>query len=605
MLINFNSSSRNRFYHYYYQHIQWSCCYLVLSLLWNTSTTTLLVFSPSPPHVFTSYNCHSSLSLFSAASSCLPSNVNSLISSSPPPPLIAITGGQVVSADALCGADLLIVGEKVVLVCPPSADLSATILSIADHSHPNVRVIRADGKLVMPGGIDPHTHLDMPFMGTVSCDDFDTGHQAALAGGTTMHIDFALPVDGSLVKGLEVWKSKATGKARIDYSFHMAITEWNDKIKNEMEVMVREGVTSFKFFLAYKGSLMVTDQQLINGMRAAKALGALVLVHAENGDAVATWQQYVAEELNIRGPEGHALSRPAYLEAEATNRAITLAQLVNCPLYVVHVMSAQSLEAVRRAKAAGARVFGEATIAGIALDESAMWSRDYRWAAAHVMSPPIRQHCIDGVALQEAITEGIISCLGTDHAVFSSAQKLLGASDFRRIPNGVNGIEERINVGFELIGTPEGIEREKDKCESWWTRRGEGERRKLSSAALGLVQEEEGQCGGRDRMWRASRRVMQFVSVTSTEVAKIFNLYPQKGIIAPGSDADLYLFDPNSGPHTISATKHHSKVDTNVFEGFRLAGSVVMTMSRGEVVWEEGQIKAKKGRQLCPSWSLQ
>eukprot|EP00922_Rhytidocystis_sp_ex-Travisia-forbesii_P064044 GHVS01095227.1.p1 GENE.GHVS01095227.1~~GHVS01095227.1.p1 ORF type:complete len:397 (+),score=69.95 GHVS01095227.1:90-1280(+) len=355
---------------------------------------------------YPAYNCLSSSSspFFPSSSSCSSSSkVLTLLSSSTSS--IAILGGQLVSTESLCLADVLLVDHKVALVCPPSARLS----TLLPTHYQSLRIIDAHGKLVMPGGIDPHTHLDMPFMGTVSCDDFDTGHQAALAGGTTMHIDFALPIDGSLVKGLESWKQKAEWKARMDYGFHMAVTEWNDKIEHEMEVMVQEGVSSFKFFLAYKGVLMVTDEQLISGMRKAKSLGALVLVHAENGDAVLSWQRYIADELNIKGPEGHALSRPAALEAEATSRAITLAQLVNCPLYVVHVMSAQALEVVRRAREGGFRVFGEATIAGLALDESAMWSRDYRWAAAHVMSPPIRQHCVDGIALEQAIRDGVIS----------------------------------------------------------------------------------------------------------------------------------------------------------------------------------------------------
>ncbi|CEL99172.1 unnamed protein product [Vitrella brassicaformis CCMP3155] len=448
---------------------------------------------------------------------------------------LLIKGGIVVNEDVEMISDILIDNGHIQLIATEIAADSET------------RVVDARGKYVMPGGIDPHTHLEMPFMGEVACDTFATGHQAALAGGTTMHIDFALPVDGSLVKGWEEWRKKAA-KANMDYGFHMAVTAWNDKVAEEMEYLAKnKGVNSYKFFMAYKGALMVTDEQLVEGFRHCKKIGALAQVHAENGDAVAAGQKYIAEELQILGPEGHALSRPAILEVEATERAINLAAWVNTPLYVVHVMSKGAMEAVARARQAGYRIIGEPTAAGLTLDESKMWDPDFKTAAAHVMSPPIRKHDVDGIALQNALKNRVLSLVATDHAVFNSTQKAKGKHDFRVLPNGVNGLEERIPV--------------------LWT----------TMVNTGKI------------------TPMDFVRITSTEAARIFNVYPQKGVIREGSDADLYVLDPTV-EYTISPQTHHSALDTNVFEGIKCRGKVVTTISRGDIVWDNNQLFTKDGR---------
>eukprot|EP00921_Rhytidocystis_pertsovi_P019087 GHVQ01030251.1.p1 GENE.GHVQ01030251.1~~GHVQ01030251.1.p1 ORF type:complete len:671 (-),score=134.14 GHVQ01030251.1:85-2097(-) len=493
---------------------------------------------------------------------------------------LLIYGGVVVNEDGWCGGDVLVVGGVIKLVCEAGVMQGGGVAGgkggggIVELVG---RVVDARGKMVMPGGIDPHTHLDMPFMGTVSCDDFDSGHRAGLAGGTTMHIDFVLPHEGSMIKGYDMWKKKAETKSHMDYAFHSAVTGWNKQIEQEMSVLVQQyGINSFKFFMAYKGALMVTDEQLLQGMRAAKQLGALVQVHAENGDAVKQWQDHIADDLRIMGPEGHALSRPSILEGEATERAITLARLVNVPLYVVHVMSADALAAVRRAKERGDRVIGEATLSGIALDEGAMWSNDFDWAAAHVMSPPIRKYCVDGLSLQQAIKEGVIEALGSDHATFNTSQKRLGRHDFRLIPNGVNGMEERIPLSWHILVSGK---QTKSNCSR-------GEQGGLSE---GSGKEEGG--GGKVQTWL---NPSEFVKVTSTNIAKVFSLYPRKGIITAGSDADMYVFDPH-GSAVIAASSHQSNVDINVFEGLSISGKVEITVRRGEVVYEHGKILSSPG----------
>ncbi|PSC75311.1 Dihydroorotase [Micractinium conductrix] len=445
---------------------------------------------------------------------------------------ILIKGGTVVNADRQFQADVLIRGGLIARVGP---NLQA--------ERQGTRTLSAAGRLVMPGGIDPHTHLSMPFMGQVTCDDFFSGHAAALAGGTTMHVDFALPVDHDLLAGWDAWQRKAADGV-MDYGFHMAVTSWSDKVAADMGTLTKMGVNSFKFFMAYKGALMVNDEQLLQALRRCKELGAVPQVHAENGDAVAEGQARVFAA-GITGPEGHALSRPAALEGEATARAIRLAQFVGAPLYVVHVMSRDAAEEVARARQRGQRVVGETVASAIACDESSMWDADFTRAAAFVMSPPIRskEH---QAALQGALAGGLLQLVGTDHAVFNSSQKAAGRHDFRIIPNGVNGLEERLHVVWTEL---------------------------VASGKLAPT---------------------DFVRVTSTAAAHIFNVYPRKGLIAKGSDADVIIFDP-ALEHTLRAAAHHSALDTNIYEGYKARGKVLTTISRGRLVWHEGRLNITRG----------
>jgi len=359
-----------------------------------------------------------------------------------------------------------------------------------------------------------------------------------------MHIDFALPVDHDLMAGWELWQEKAKASV-MDYSFHMAVTRWNKKTSADMGRLAEQGVNSFKFFMAYKGALQVSDEELLEGLARCKELGALPMVHAENGDAVAYGQRYVYEEMGVTGPEGHPLSRPAVVEGEATGRAIRLARLVNVPLYVVHVMSIDAMQEVAAAREAGQRVIGEPVASALALDDSRLWHRNFSLAAQYVMSPPIRS-APHRRALKKALAGGVLSHVATDHASFTSAQKEAGRHDFRLIPNGVHGLEERMHVVWnEMVNSG------------------------LSSPS-------------------------DYVRMTSAAAAQTFNVYPRKGRIAPGSDADIVVLDPLK-EHTLSAATHHHNNDLNIYEGYRMRGQVVVTVSRGRVVWEGGVLSVERG----------
>ncbi|PON75721.1 Hydantoinase/dihydropyrimidinase [Parasponia andersonii] len=452
--------------------------------------------------------------------------------STPSQSKILIKGGTVVNAHHLEVADVYVEDGIIVTVKP---DI---------HVGDDVSVLDATGKFVMPGGIDPHVHLAMEFMGTESIDNFFSGQAAALAGGTTMHIDFVIPVNGSLIAGFEAYEKKSRNSC-MDYGFHMAVTKWDEIVSKEMEILVQEkGINSFKFFLAYKGSFMISDELLLQGFKKCKSLGALPMVHAENGDAVDEGQKRMIE-LGITGPEGHALSRPPVLEGEATARAIRLASFINTPLYVVHVMSIDAMEEVAKAQKSGQRVIGEAVVSGLVLDDSWLWNPDFSIAAKFVMSPPIRASGHDK-ALQAALSRGVLQLVGTDHCTFNSTQKAFGIDDFRKIPNGVNGIEERMHLVWDTMV-------------------------------------ESGQIS-----------VTDYVRVTSTESARIFNIYPKKGAILAGSDADIIILNPNAS-FEISAKSHHSRTDTNVYEGKRVKGKVEVTIAGGRIVWQNDELKVVPG----------
>ena len=441
-----------------------------------------------------------------------------------------IKGGTVVTADMTFPADVLIEGEKIAAV---GKDLKGDT------------VIDASGCYVMPGGIDPHTHLEMPFMGTTSSDDFSTGTRAAISGGTTMVVYFVLPAPNqSLLDALGTWHQKA-GKAAGDYSFHMAVTWWGEEVWKEMEEVVKRGVNTFKHFMAYKGALMVNDDEMYQSFLRCAELGALPLVHAENGDVVARLQQkYMAA--GTTGPEGHAYSRPPEVEGEAVNRAIMIADAAGVPLYIVHVSCEAAHEAIRRARMLGKRVYGEPLIQHLTLDETEYFNRDWDYAARRVMSPPFRDR-VNQDSLWAGLSAGSLQVVATDHCAFTTEQKRMGVGDFTRIPNGTGGLEDRMPI--------------------LWTR--------------GV---------------RTGRLTMnEFVAVTSSNSAKILNIYPRKGAIAVGADADIVVWDPEK-KKTITAATQASAIDYNVFEGFEVVGLPRYTLSRGEVVFRDGAVTAEDGR---------
>ncbi|MEX1660692.1 dihydropyrimidinase [Thioclava sp. 15-R06ZXC-3] len=440
-----------------------------------------------------------------------------------------IKNGTIVTADLTYKADVLIEGGQIIEIGP---DLKG------DES------LDATGCYVMPGGIDPHTHLEMPFMGTYSADDFESGTRAALAGGTTMVVDFVLPSPGEgLMDALKKWDNKST-RAHCDYSFHMAITWWDKQVFDEMKTVTEHGINTFKHFMAYKGALMVNDDELYSSFKRCAELGAIPLVHAENGDVVAELSAKLLAEGN-NGPEGHAYSRPPQVEGEATNRAIMIADMAGVPLYVVHTSCEESHEAIRRAKMNGKRVWGEPLIQHLTLDESEYFDKDWDHAARRVMSPPFRnkQH---QDSLWAGLQSGTLSCVATDHCAFSTEQKRYGVGDFTKIPNGTGGLEDRMPM--------------------LWT----------YGVGTGRLTPNE------------------FVAVTSTNIAKILNLYPKKGAVLVGADADLVVWDPKASK-TISAKTQQSAIDYNVFEGKEVTGLPRYTLSRGVVAWADGEIKTKEG----------
>ncbi|MEC7762693.1 MAG: dihydropyrimidinase [Pseudomonadota bacterium] len=441
-----------------------------------------------------------------------------------------IKDGTIVTADLTYKADVLIEDGKIIEI--------GTGLS-GDET------LDATGCYVMPGGIDPHTHLEMPFMGTYSSDDFESGTRAALAGGTTMVVDFALPNPGeSLLDALKRWDNKST-RAACDYSFHMAVTWWSEQVFNEMETVVKErGINTFKHFLAYKGALMVNDDELYASFMRLAELGATPMVHAENGDVVAELSAKLLREGNT-GPEAHAYSRPPQVEGEATNRAIMIADMAGAPLYVVHVSCEESHEAIRRAKMQGKRVWGEPLIQHLTLDESEYFNQDWDHAARRVMSPPFRnkQH---QDSLWAGLASGTLSVVATDHCAFTTEQKRYGVGDFTKIPNGTGGLEDRIPMLWTY-----GVET------------------------------------GRITM-------NEFVAVTSTNIAKILNCYPKKGAILVGADADIMVLDPSKSK-TITADTQQSSIDYNVFEGNEVSALPRYVLTRGHVAVMDGEMNHQPG----------
>jgi dihydropyrimidinase len=446
---------------------------------------------------------------------------------------VIIRGGTVVNADRAFRADVLCFGDKIVAV---GENLDAPA---------NATIIDAGGQYVMPGGIDTHTHMQLPFMGTVTSDDFFTGTAAGLAGGTTTIMDFVIPdPKQSLLEAYHTWRGWAR-KAAGDYTFHVAVTWWDDSVHREMGTLVHEhGVNSFKHFMAYKNAIMADDETLVNSFRRALELGAIPTVHAENGELVFQLQQELLKK-GIRGPEAHPLSRPPEVEAEAANRAITIAGVLGTPVYIVHVSCAEALDAITRARANGQRVYGEALAGHLVIDDSVYRSSDHEFARAHVMSPPFRsRHHQD--ALWHGLTAGNLQTTATDHCTFCAEQKGMGKDDFTKIPNGCGGVEERMAVVWDAG---------------------------VNSGRL---------------------TPCEFVRVTSANAAQIFNMYPRKGVIATGSDADIVVWDPQ-GSRTISASTQFAKGGFNVFEGRTVRGIPTHTLAAGKVVFDNGQLHAEEG----------
>ncbi|MCX7224706.1 MAG: dihydropyrimidinase [Burkholderiales bacterium] len=447
---------------------------------------------------------------------------------------VLIRGGTVVNADRAFRADVLCQDGRIVAVAEGlSAPAGAT-------------VVDAGGQYVMPGGIDPHTHMQLPFMGTVTMDDFFTGTAAGLAGGTTSIIDFVIPdPQENILDAYKKWRGWAE-KSASDYSFHVAITWWSEQVRKDMGTLVNdEGINSFKHFMAYKNAIMCDDETLVNSFKRALELGAMPTVHAENGELVYLLQKTVSE-MGIKGPEGHPLSRPPMVEAEAANRAIAIADVLGVPIYVVHVSCVESAEAIARARARGQRVYGEVLAGHLVLDDSVYRHPDFATAAAHVMSPPFRPKG-NSEFLWRGLQSGNLHTTATDHCTFCAAQKAAGKDDFSKIPNGCGGVEERLAVIWD-----------------------------------------EGVNTGR-------LTPSEFVAVTSANTAKLFNIYPQKGSVSVGADADLVVWDP-AGTKTLSVKTQHSKGDFNIFEGRTVRGIPSHTLSQGELVYVQGDLRAVQGK---------
>jgi dihydropyrimidinase len=446
---------------------------------------------------------------------------------------LLIKGGLVVTAADATVADVFVDGERISLI---GAELEVQ----AD------RVLDATGKYVLPGCIDPHTHLDMPFGGTVTIDDFESGQISAAFGGTTCHVDFCIQGRGqTFAQALETWHAKANGKTLIDYGFHIAVTDLHEGGSlEELEALPEQGITSYKLFMAYKNVLQVDDETLFQAMEVAARSGALVMVHAENGDAIDVLVKQALAAGHTE-PRYHAATRPPELEGEATNRAIQLARIAGCPLYVVHVTCKEAVDPIRRAREQGWRVWGETCTQYLFVDETFLARPSFE-GAKYVYSPPARARWNQDV-LWNAVRTDALSAISTDHCSFLwDGQKTLGKDDFTKIPNGGPGLEDRLKM-IHHFGVNEG---------------------------------------------RISLNRM--VDLLATQPAKLFGLYPRKGTIAVGSDADIVVFDPRKR-ETLSASRHHSRCDYNLYEGTEVTGAPETVLLRGTVLVENGELVASPG----------
>jgi dihydropyrimidinase len=444
---------------------------------------------------------------------------------------LLIKNGRIVTATDDYRGEVFIEGETV-------SAIGTTLDMQADT------VIDAAGLLVFPGGVDPHVHLDMPFMGTFSSDTHETGTRAALFGGTTTVIDFVLQRQGhSLKDALAEWNGRARGNAVGDYSFHMAVTDFNEDTRREIREMIeQEGISSFKTFMAYKGALMIDDRQMTGLMQEVRQQGGLVTVHATNGDMI----DYLIAKHRAEGrlsPLYHYLSQPEVTEAEASGRFADMANYTGCPGYIVHLTCEGALNAIRQTSRRNQKVFVETCIQYLLLDAT-LYEKNFE-GAKWVMSPPLRQ-TKDQETLWAGINQGLVNVVATDHCPFMWKQKLMGEKDFSKIPNGHPAIENRMELLYS-----EGVHK------------------------------------GRISL-------NKFVEVACTNPAKIFGMFPRKGTIAPGSDADIVLFDPLV-KHTLSAATHHMNVDYSAYEGWELTGKVQTVILRGKVAIDQGKCLVNKG----------
>src|SRR5262247_476631 len=433
-----------------------------------------------------------------------------------------IKNGHVVTAVDSYVADVLIEDSTIALI---GRDLERIVDS------PD-KTIDANGRLVFPGGIDPHTHMDLPFGGTAASDDFETGTRAAAFGGTTTIIDFAVQYHGqALNQALDVWFAKAEGKATIDYGFHLIVTDLPDHRLPELAALINQGVSSFKLFMAYPGVFLVDDATIFKAMSTAGEKGGLICMHAENGVVIDVLVKRAIAE-GRTAPKYHALTRPTIAEAEGVHRAIAIAQMANSPVYIVHLSCYDALKEVRAARDLGLPAFAETCPQYLFLDYTYYEQEGFE-GAKYVMTPPLRDK-----TNQELLWRGLrgndLQVISTDHCPFCfKEQKELGRNDFSKIPNGGPGVEERISLN-------------------------------------------------------------RFVELTSTAAAKIFGLFPRKGTIAVGSDADIVIFDPNR-EKTISAKTHHMRIDYSAYEGWRVRGVTETVLSRGRVIVENNEFKGRAG----------
>jgi len=445
-----------------------------------------------------------------------------------------IKNGTIINADATTLADVLIERGVIQSVAPG--------IPAATHT-----VVDATNLLVLPGGIDAHTHMDMPFGGTTSADDFETGTRAAAIGGTTTIVDFAIQARGTKMRdALDIWWRKAEGKACIDYGLHMIVTDLGECGLEDMDDLVAEGVASFKLFMAYPNVLMVDDATIFKALQQTAKNGALICMHAENGSVIDTIVQQ-ALAAGKTAPIYHALTRPTQMEAEAVQRAIAMSEIAGAPVYIVHLSSEDALNQVREARDRGLPAFAETCPQYLLLSIEDNQTGTSFEDAKYVFTPPLREKK-NQPSLWDGLKTDNLQVVSTDHCPFCFAdQKILGVNDFTKIPNGGPGVENRMQL--------------------------------IHHHGVNLN--------------RIS--INRFVEITSTAPARIFGMYPRKGVIAPGSDADIVLWDPNAA-HTISAATHNMRVDYSLFEGFKVTGNAKQVFSRGELIVENGKFLGKVGR---------